>query len=59
MTIYIAATPDKLELPCFIADTPTELARIVRMNPATVRGYISRRQVAGGYRFGKVEVDHP
>lgn len=56
MTIYIAATADKLELPCHIADSPSELARILRMNPATVRGYISRGQVAGGYRFGKVEV---
>ena len=56
MTIYIAMTADKLELPCHIAESPTELARILRMNPATVRGYISRGQVAGGYRFGKVEV---
>lgn len=57
MTIYIAATPDKLELPCFIADSPAQLAQIVKMKPSTVRGYISRGQVAGGYRFGKVEVE--
>lgn len=57
MTIYIAATPDKLELPCFIADSPTQLAQIVRMKPATVQRYVSRGQVAGGYRFGKVEVE--
>lgn len=27
MTLYIAATPDRYELPCFVADKPAELAR--------------------------------
>lgn len=45
MTLYIATTADKLELPCFVAESPTELAHILHMQPATVRGYISRESV--------------
>ena len=39
--LYIAVTPDKFELPVYVADTPMELARVMGTSPNTVLSVIS------------------
>lgn len=42
MVLYIACTPDKYELPLFVAESPAELGEMLGMSRERVMQYISR-----------------
>lgn len=44
MTLYMAVTPDKYELPMLIAETKAELARMTGMHITTVCNAINGRK---------------
>lgn len=44
MTLYMAVTPDKYELPMLIAESKAELARMSGMNRSTVCNEIDGRR---------------
>ena len=44
MTLYMAVTPDKYELPMLIAETKAELARMTGMHKSTVCNDINGRR---------------
>ena len=44
MTLYMAVTPDKYELPMLIAETKAELARMTGMHKSTVCNEIDGRR---------------
>lgn len=62
--LWLAVTPDKLELPVFVERSPAELAKKAGTTENNVRSQASRHHTAcikhksgrrGGYRFYKVE----
>ena len=66
MTLYMAVTPDKYELPMLIAESKAELARLAGMHRSTVCNEIDgRRSRREGrklrrdvkYKFVTVEVE--
>lgn len=62
MVIYLATTPDHLELPIAVADTPRELAGILGITKNAVNLGVyeykrhSHRGQSRGYKIIKVEV---
>lgn len=44
MTLYIAVTPDHLELPMYVADTAEEMAKWAGVKVQTVRSNCSRNK---------------
>ena len=69
MTLYIAVTPDHLELPLYIADSAEEMADWAGIKVSSVKQQCSRnrnrapfnRQIAGstnkGRRFRKITIE--
>lgn len=59
MTLYMAVTPDKFELPIAVESTVFDLAEMYGTTPATVLTSISRNKSGKrrGAKFVRVEVD--
>lgn len=59
MTLILAVTPDKYELPLYVADTVREMARIVGMRENNVSSLISKHKSGkrSGYKFLRIEVE--
>lgn len=59
MTLYMAVTPDKYELPIAIESTLEDIAEVFNINVHTVACAISRNRSGkrNGVKFLKVEVD--
>ena len=53
MTLYMKCTTDKYELPLAVEDSPTKLALILHLSPASVMSMISKG-LAG---YHKIEID--
>ncbi|MBP1926736.1 hypothetical protein J2Z76_002606 [Sedimentibacter acidaminivorans] len=58
MHIYMAVTPDKLELPLAVGNTATELAKILRIKEDTIYTGISRNYSGKtkGMKFIKIDI---
>lgn len=58
MHIYMAVTPDKLELPLAVGNTATELAKILKIKEDTIYTGISRNHSGKtiGMKFIKVDI---
>lgn len=58
MHIYMAVTPDKLELPLAVGNTATELAKTLKIKEDTIFTGISRNYSGKiiGMKFVKVDV---
>ena len=56
MTVWLAITADKYELPVYVADTAAELAKIVGISYAAIRSYVYRQQKGHGFKYIKVEI---
>lgn len=52
--LYLLVTKDKYQLPLAVADTAEELARIVGVNPSTIRKCITQRK---NTRYIRIYVD--
>ena len=52
MTIYMEVTQDKYELPLALADSPGELAKIVKCTANNVSSCVSKRK-SGIYKSGR------
>ena len=52
--LYLLVTKDKYQLPLAVADTEEELARIVGVNPRTIRKCITQRK---NTRYIRIYVD--
>ena len=59
MTLYMAVTPDKYELPITVESTVFDLAEMYGTTPATILTSISRNKSGKrrGAKFVRVEVD--
>lgn len=59
MVLYMAVTPDELELPMVVADSCAELAGIFNVKTHVVYSAISHRQSGknSGRKFVRVEVN--
>ena len=69
MILYIAVTPDHLELPLYVADTAQEMAKWAGVTVQTVRSNCSRnknkppfaesekRHIASNQRMRRIEVE--
>ena len=59
MTLYMAVTPDKYELPIAVESTVFDLAEMYSTTPATILTSISRNKSGKrrGAKFVRVEVD--
>lgn len=59
MKIYMAVTVDKYEFPLYIADTATELAKIMGISRQVIYDGISKKHNGRykGIKFVKVEID--
>ena len=55
MTLYIKVTKDRYELPVAVAESKSELARILRVDPSTITCGLKRKVEKPVYL--KVEVD--
>ena len=59
MTLYMAVTPDKFELPIAVESTVFDLVEMYSTTPATILTSISRNKSGKrrGAKFVRVEVD--
>lgn len=59
MTLILAVTPDKYELPLYVADTVREMARVVGMRENNVSSLIIKQRSGkkSGYRFLRIECE--
>ncbi len=60
MKLYIAVSKDEYELPYAIADTPTDLARMLGVNPQSVRKAFYDIRNGRSYKrtkYREVEID--
>lgn len=56
MSLYLATTHDEYELPVAVAESPSELARIMGTTPASVSSMISHKRPYW-YRIEETEND--
>ena len=54
--LYIRTTTDELELPVAVADSVTELAKLLKTTPGTVSSSISHKH-KGWYRIREEDVN--
>lgn len=59
LKIYMAVTPDKYELPLYVADNTRELANVFNTSDGNVKSCISKGKsgTTNGYKFIRVEVE--
>lgn len=59
MKLYMGVTPDKYELPLFVAETAEELSKMVGTNRATIYSSITHKASGkiSGVKFIKITID--
>ena len=61
MNVYMAVTADELELPLIVADSASELGRILGRTRGDIFSMLSRKSVSlttfNGYRYRIIKVD--
>lgn len=56
--LYILITKDELELPLAVADSPSELSKMIGVSSNTIKSSISKTKKKGKWsRYIKVEVE--
>lgn len=56
-TLWLLVTKDEFELPLYVADTATELAKFCRVHPGTINAEVYRQKPGTRSRYRRVILD--